>query len=204
MEANYFTKLYWFCHRLTWIYHGCTCVPHPEPHSHLPPHFIPLCHASAPAPSTLYHASNLDWPFEKHIFHVSWHYFASCCTGDIAEIKNTKSCFWELLITQEIKQKFLYPSQKAKSRTLTQKDSNSGMLILFSPADSMTEGYSLYPSWSTPLTSIEHSWPQINSLQKQIPIQREKKQHLEAKHTKDNICVLCHIMNIKNARLYKT
>ena len=64
--------------------------------------------------------------------------------------------------------------------------------------------YSLYPSWSTPLTSIEHSWPQINSLQKQIPIQREKKQHLEAKHTKDNICVLCHIMNIKNARLYKT
>ena len=27
-----------FCHTLTWISHGCTCVPHPEPPSHLPPH----------------------------------------------------------------------------------------------------------------------------------------------------------------------
>ena len=24
MEANYFTILYWFCHTLTWISHGCT------------------------------------------------------------------------------------------------------------------------------------------------------------------------------------
>ena len=37
MEANYFTILYWFCHTLTWIRHGCTCGPHPEPSSHLPP-----------------------------------------------------------------------------------------------------------------------------------------------------------------------
>ena len=29
------------CHTLTWISHGCTCVPHPEPPSHLPPHPIP-------------------------------------------------------------------------------------------------------------------------------------------------------------------
>ena len=27
-----------FCHTFTWISHGCTCVPHPEPPSHLPPH----------------------------------------------------------------------------------------------------------------------------------------------------------------------
>ena len=28
-----FTLQYWggFCHTLTWINHGCTCVPHPEP-----------------------------------------------------------------------------------------------------------------------------------------------------------------------------
>ena len=26
-----------FCHTLTWISHGFTCVPHPEPPSHLPP-----------------------------------------------------------------------------------------------------------------------------------------------------------------------
>ena len=48
---------YWFCHKLTWIHHGCTCVPHPEPLSHLSPHTIPLGHPSAPTPSTLYHAS---------------------------------------------------------------------------------------------------------------------------------------------------
>jgi len=63
----YFTILYWFCHTLTWILHECTCVPHPEPPSHLPPHTIPLGHPSAPAPSTLYHASNLDWWFVSHV-----------------------------------------------------------------------------------------------------------------------------------------
>ena len=36
MEANYFTILYWFCHTSTWIRHGYTRVPHPEPPSHLP------------------------------------------------------------------------------------------------------------------------------------------------------------------------
>ena len=52
---------------LTWIHHRCTCVPHPEPLSHLPPHPIPLGHPSAPAPSTLSHASNLDWRFISHL-----------------------------------------------------------------------------------------------------------------------------------------
>ena len=46
---------------MTWICHRCACVPHPEPPSSLPPHSIPQSHPSAPAPSTLYHASNLDW-----------------------------------------------------------------------------------------------------------------------------------------------
>ena len=63
----YFTILYWFCHTLTWICNGCTCVPHPEPLSHLPPLPILLGHPSAPAPSTLYHASNLDWQFISHM-----------------------------------------------------------------------------------------------------------------------------------------
>ena len=48
-----------FSHTLTWISHGCTCVPHPEPPSHLPPHPIPQGHPSAPALSTLSHASNM-------------------------------------------------------------------------------------------------------------------------------------------------
>ena len=50
-----------FCHTLTWISHRCTCVPHPESPSHLPPHPIPLGYPSAPALSALFHASNLDW-----------------------------------------------------------------------------------------------------------------------------------------------
>ena len=41
--------------------HRYTCVPHPEPSSLLPPHSIPQSHPSAPALSTLSHASNLDW-----------------------------------------------------------------------------------------------------------------------------------------------
>ena len=67
MEANYFTILYWFCHTSTCIRHGCTRVPHPEPPSCLPPHTIPLGHPSAPAPSILYPASNLDWRFISYI-----------------------------------------------------------------------------------------------------------------------------------------
>ena len=62
-----FIILYWFCHTLTWISHGCTCVPHPKPHSHLPPHTIPLGSPSAPAPSIHYHALNLDWRFVSYM-----------------------------------------------------------------------------------------------------------------------------------------
>ena len=31
-----------FCHTLTWISHGCTCISHPNPPSHLPLYPIPL------------------------------------------------------------------------------------------------------------------------------------------------------------------
>ena len=67
MEANYFTILYWFCHTSTCICHGCTRVPNPEPPSHLPPYSIPLGHPSAPDPSILYPASNLDWQFVSYM-----------------------------------------------------------------------------------------------------------------------------------------
>jgi len=36
----YFTILYWFCHTSTWIRHGYTRVPHPEPPTLLPPRRI--------------------------------------------------------------------------------------------------------------------------------------------------------------------
>ena len=41
-----------FCHTLIWISHGFTCVPHPEPPSHVLPHPIPLVDPSEPALST--------------------------------------------------------------------------------------------------------------------------------------------------------
>ena len=41
-----------FCHTLTWISHGFTCIPHPDPPSHLPLHPIPLSLPSVPGPST--------------------------------------------------------------------------------------------------------------------------------------------------------
>ena len=63
----YFTILCWFFHTSTWIHHGCTHVPNPEPPSHLSPHTISLGHPSAPAPSILYPASNLDWWFVSYM-----------------------------------------------------------------------------------------------------------------------------------------
>ena len=56
-----------FCHTLTWISHGCTYDPHPKSPWYLPPHPIPQGHPSAPALSTLSHASNLDWRSISHM-----------------------------------------------------------------------------------------------------------------------------------------
>ena len=63
----YITILYCFCDTLTWICIGCTCVLHPEPLFHLPPHPIPLGHPSAPALSVLYRALNPDWRLVSHM-----------------------------------------------------------------------------------------------------------------------------------------
>ena len=41
-----------FCDTLKWNSHGFTCVPHPDPPSHLPLHPLPLGFPSAPGPST--------------------------------------------------------------------------------------------------------------------------------------------------------
>ena len=46
-----------------------------ESPSHLPPHTFPLGHPSAPAPSILYHALNLDWWFVSYmiLYMFPWH-----------------------------------------------------------------------------------------------------------------------------------
>ena len=63
-----------FCHTLTWISHGFTCVPHPNPPSRLLPHPIPLGLPSAPAPSTcLMHpiwAGDLSYPWQYTCFNA--------------------------------------------------------------------------------------------------------------------------------------
>ena len=56
-----------FCHALTWISHGCTCVPHCEHPSHIPPHPISLGCRSALAFSAPFHSSNLDWSSLSHM-----------------------------------------------------------------------------------------------------------------------------------------
>ena len=50
---NYYYYFYCsgFCHTSKWNSHGFTCVPHPDPPSHLPLHLIPLGLPSAPGPS---------------------------------------------------------------------------------------------------------------------------------------------------------
>ena len=56
-----------FCHTLTWISHGFTCVPHPGSPSHLPLHPIPLGLPSAPGPSTCYPLPFLNWVIDPFL-----------------------------------------------------------------------------------------------------------------------------------------
>ena len=85
--------MYWFCHTSTWICQGCTRIHHPEHPSHLPPRTIPLGHSSAPAPSILYPALNLDWRFVSYMIlnfkrgDISIHMADSICCA--AETKKT-------------------------------------------------------------------------------------------------------------------
>ena len=89
----YFTILYRFCHTLTWICHGCTCVPHPEPLSHFPPpHPIPLGHPSAPAPSILYPALNLDWQFISHMIFYMFQCHSSISSHPRPLTQSPKDC----------------------------------------------------------------------------------------------------------------
>ena len=60
-----------FCHTLTWISHGCTCVPCSRTPSYLPPHPMPLSCPSAPALSTMFHAQNFNcWSISHMVIYM--------------------------------------------------------------------------------------------------------------------------------------
>ena len=56
-----------YCIGLAIHQHESATGVNPELPSHFPPHTIPLCHPSAPAPSILYPALNLDWLFVSYM-----------------------------------------------------------------------------------------------------------------------------------------
>ena len=80
------------CHTLTWISHGCTCVPHPEAPSHIPPHPIPLGYPSAPALSTLSHASNLGWWSVSYMIIYMFQYYSLRPSHPRLLPQNPKDC----------------------------------------------------------------------------------------------------------------
>ena len=63
-----------FCHTLTWISHGFTCVPHPDPPSHLPSH--PSGSSQCTSPEHLSHASNLGWRSVSHLIIYMFHCYS--------------------------------------------------------------------------------------------------------------------------------
>ena len=69
-----------------------------SPPHHLPPHLIPLGHPSAPAPSTLYHASNLDWQFISHVIIHMFQCHSSISSRPHILPQSPKDCFIHLCL----------------------------------------------------------------------------------------------------------
>ena len=65
-----------FCHTLTWISHGFTCVPHPESHPPPPSPSHPSGSSQCISPEHLSHASNLGWWSVSHLII----YMFQCCS----------------------------------------------------------------------------------------------------------------------------
>ena len=99
-----------FCHTLKWISHGFTCVPHPDPPSHLLLHPIPLGLPSAPGLSAcLMHAWSLFTPvlyfltfphLRPVIFNKGGKFWGQCwnwreCFLVTKKIRTTTGIYWK-------------------------------------------------------------------------------------------------------------
>ena len=69
----YFTILYWFCHTLTWIHHGCIQAPNPETPSQLPPPTPYHLSGSSPSSSPKHPVSWIEHRLALHFLHDSIH-----------------------------------------------------------------------------------------------------------------------------------
>ena len=82
-----------FCHTLKWISHGFTCVPHPDPPSHLPLHPIPLGLPSAPGWSAC--LMHLDSVGEGESGMFQENSIETCILSRVKQITNPHS--WEIV-----------------------------------------------------------------------------------------------------------
>ena len=154
----YFIILFWFCHILTWICHGCTCVPHPERPSHLFLHPIPLGHPSAPAPSTLSHALDLDWWFISHLIICMFQRHSPISSRPCPLPQSPKDCSVHLSLLPSCTQGYCY--HVSNSKTDTNQWVNPHLPRIYLPTDIAFEQsqYTLQPQ-STLLESSAHSSP---------------------------------------------
>ena len=65
-----------FCHTLTWISNGFTCIPHPDPPVPPPSPSDPSGSSQCTRPEHLSHASNLGWWYVSHLIV----YLFQCCS----------------------------------------------------------------------------------------------------------------------------
>ena len=81
-----------FCHALTRISLRCTCVPHPEPPSHLLPYPILLGHPRALALSAPFHAQNLDWSPMSHMVTYVFQCYSIKSSHPCLPLQSSKLC----------------------------------------------------------------------------------------------------------------
>ena len=80
-----------FCHTLEWNSHGFTCVPHPDPPSHLPLHPLPLGFPSAPGPSAR-NVSVTEWKRQRCFINITSRTWREPTGRGISQIKCSSSC----------------------------------------------------------------------------------------------------------------